>query len=94
VAEKILNSVLDEILSGIFAVSKKVGLKEKFYITIVGGVFHNKFLLYKLITELRKKIKSVKIIIISEQEVGAARLAKRLLNKKIVLFLYKVDWPS
>jgi len=76
VAGEILESILVDIFSGVFAVSKRVGLKDNFYIAVVGSVFHNKFLVDKVIAGARKKFKNVKITMVPEPEVGAARLAK------------------
>lgn len=88
VAEAILNSILEEIFSGVFAVSKRVGLKDNFYIAIVGSVFYNKFLVDKVIEGVRKKFKNVKITMVPEPEVGAARLAKSKFFEKSCDKLY------
>ncbi|MDD5551911.1 MAG: BadF/BadG/BcrA/BcrD ATPase family protein [Candidatus Pacebacteria bacterium] len=73
----ILKSVLEEIFSGVSAVAKRVGLRDNFYIAIVGSVFHNKFLVDEVIEGARKKFKNVKITMVPEPEVGAAKLAKK-----------------
>lgn len=76
VAKEILASLLKEIFSGIFTVSKRAGFKDNFHIAIVGSVFNNKFLVDKVIEGVRKEFNNVKVVMVPEPEVGAARIAK------------------
>lgn len=77
VANGILNYVLSEIFSGIKAVSDRAGFKDGFQVVAVGGIFHNRFLVNKMILEAREEFEDAKLTIIPEPEIGAARLAKK-----------------
>jgi len=82
VAFKILEEIVKEIFSGILAVAKRAGFKKDFYIALSGSVFHNKFLVKKVIEKIQKEFGKVKILVVPEPELGAARLAKKLFKAK------------
>lgn len=80
VAKKILNEIIDEIFVGILAVAKRAGFRSNFNVALSGSVFHNRFLTEKLIKKIKDRLKEIKIFVVPEPEVGAAKLAKEKFN--------------
>lgn len=76
VAFEILDETVEEILLGVFAVAKRVGFKRGFNVALSGSVFHNKFLIDKIIKRIRDNFDSIKVLVVPEPELGAAKMAK------------------
>lgn len=77
VAREILRDVIEEIFIGILAVAKRAGFRKNFNVALSGSVFHNRILVEKVIKKIKSKFGEVKIFVVPEPEVGAARLAKK-----------------